>query len=111
MTMGGHSETMRTEPVSLLARGGAVAVIAAIVFALSALAFQCLYWLRFGLWFDWTDPHGPRFPGQGWSVGPWKGLQAIFDLIVTAPVQLFASITGLILVVLYVWVRSLKRRY
>lgn len=112
MTVGrDDDETMKPQHLSLLARGGAVAATAAITFALGALVFQCLYWLRFDSWFDWTDPNGPSFPGPSWSGGSWKGVQAIFDLIVTAPVQLFASITGLILVVLYVWVRSQSRRY
>jgi hypothetical protein len=110
MTMGwDDGETMKPHR-SLLARGGVVALLGAIVFVLSVFVFQCLYWLRFDSWFDWTDPNGPRFPGQSWAGGPWKGVQAIFDLIVTAPVQLFASITGLILVVLYVWVRRSGQR-
>lgn len=109
MTMG-ESETLKAQPLSLLARAGVVMVLAAILCALSVFAFQCLYWLRFDSWFDWTDPNGPRFPGHGWSSGSWKGMQAILDLIVTAPVQLFASVTGLILIVLYVWLRSSSRR-
>ena len=106
----GNGEMVSPRYLSLLARGGAIALFAGIAFVLAAFIFQCLYWLRFDAWFDWTDPDGPRFPGPGWSGGPWKGVQAIFDLIVTAPVQLFASVTGLILVVLYVLVRRSNNR-
>ena len=101
---------MKPQHQTLLGRAGVLMLLAAIAFVAGAFVFQCLYWLRFESWFDWTDPDGPHFPGQGWSDGSWKGVQSIFDLIVTAPVQLFASITGLMLVSLYVWVRSSSRR-
>ena len=43
MTVGrDDDETMKPQHLSLLALGGAVAVITAIVFALGALVFQCL---------------------------------------------------------------------
>ena len=104
------AKAMKTQPVSLVARAGALTMLVVVAIALGVFVLQCLYWLRFDSWFDWSDPNGPRFPGSSWSGGPWKGMQAFFDLIVTAPVQLFASVTGLILVVLYVWVRSPSRK-
>lgn len=106
----GSSETVTSRHVSSLARAGGWALLAPVAFAVGAFVFQCVYWLRFGSWFDWTDPDGPAFPGSNWSGGPWKGVGALLDLILAAPVQLFASITGLTLVALYVWVRSLTRR-
>ena len=108
--MGGDGEAMKPQHQTLLGRAGVLVLLSAIAFVAGAFVFQCLYWLRFGSWFDWTDPDGPHFPGQGWTGGSWKGVQAIFDLIVTAPVQLFASVTGLLLVILYIWVRSSSRR-
>jgi len=41
--------------------------------------------------------------------GAWKGANIIFDFFLSAPVQLSASIAGLILVGIYVWVRTATR--
>jgi len=51
----------------------------------------------------------PAFPGPSWSGGAWKGANIIFDFFLSAPVQLSASIAGLILVGIYVWVRTATR--
>lgn len=101
---------MKPLHVSLLARAGAMTFLALVAVALGALLFQCLYWLRFDSWFDWSDPERPPFPGPSWSGGPWKGTQAFFDLIVAVPVQLAASVAGLILVAIYIAARSSGRR-
>lgn len=101
---------MKPRHVSLLTRAGVLALLAVVALAMGVLVFQCLYWLRFASWFDWTDPDGPSFPGHGWPNGSWKGAQATFDLFLSAPVQLSASIAGLILIAIYIWVRTLSRR-
>ena len=55
---------MKPLPVALLARALVWTLFALVAGAAAAFCFQCLYWLRFGSWFDWTDPDGPRFlPG------------------------------------------------
>lgn len=105
----GSSAATKLMPVGLLARVFGWALFAAIAVAVAAFCFQCLYWLRFGSWFDWTDPDGPAFPGPSWSGGAWKGANAIFDYFLSAPIQLSASIAGLILVAIYVWVRAATR--
>jgi len=103
------SETKSGYATALVRAGGLLAG-AVLALASAVLLFQAIYWLRFGAWFDWTDPNGPKFPGTGWSNGSWKGVNTFFDLFFSAPVQLSASITGLILVALYIWVRSANRR-
>jgi hypothetical protein len=106
----GSFDKLKPQHVTLLGRGGCLLIAAALAFAAAVLVFQSVYWLRFAAWFDWTDPDGPRFPGAGWSDGSWKGANSLFDLFFSAPVQLSASIAGLILVALYIWVRSPARR-
>lgn len=101
---------MKPQHVTALARAGGLSAAAVLALAAAVLIFQWVYWLRFGIWFDWTDPDGPGFPGSGWSDGSWKGANALFDLFLSAPVQLSASVTGFILVALYIWVRSAGRR-
>jgi hypothetical protein len=103
------SAAVKPLPVAWLARALVWALFAAVAAAIAAFCFQCLYWLRFGSWFDWTDPDGPAFPGPSWSGGAWKGANAIFDYFLSAPIQLSASIAGLILVAIYVWVRAATR--
>src|SRR5580765_3725203 len=103
------SAAMKSLPVAWLARALVWALFAAIAVAVAAFCFQCLYWLRFDSWFDWTDPDGPAFPGPSWSGGAWKGTSAIFDFFLSAPIQLSASIAGLVLVGIYVWVRAATR--
>ena len=107
--MWGGAAAMKSLGVALLARVFAWALLAAIAVAVGAFCFQCFYWLRFGSWFDWTDPNGPAFPGPSWSGGTWKGADAIFENFLSAPVQLSASTAGLILVAIYLWVRSSSR--
>jgi len=106
----GDFEEEKPEHGAALVRAGGLLAVAMLAFAAAVLTFQGIYWLRFGAWFDWTDPDGQKFPGAGWSDGSWKGANAFFDLFFSAPVQLSASITGLILVTLYIWVRSAGRR-
>ena len=106
----GSFDNMKPQHVPVLGRAGCLLIAAALAFAAAVLFFQCVYWLRFATWFDWTDPDGPKFPGNGWATGAWKGANATFDLFLSAPVQLAASITGFILVALYVLVRSSARR-
>jgi hypothetical protein len=101
---------MKPQHVTLLGRAGGLLVASALAFAMTVLIFQWIYWLRFAAWFDWTDPDGPKFPGAGWPDGSWRGANALFDLFLSAPVQLSASIAGFILVALYVWLRSSARR-
>jgi hypothetical protein len=103
------SAAMKSLPVAWLARALVWALFAAVAVAVAAFCFQCLYWLRFGSWFDWTDPNGPTFPGPSWSGGAWKGANAIFDYFLSAPIQLSASIAGVILVAIYVFVRAATR--
>ena len=98
------------KPGVALGRAGCLLAASVLAFAAAVLIFQWIYWLRFAAWFDWSDPDGPKFPGAGWSGGSWKGANALFDLFLSAPVQLFASVTGFILVALYIWVRSAGRR-
>jgi hypothetical protein len=98
------------KPVSVVGRAGCLLLAAPLAFAAAVLAYQCIYWLRFGAWLDWTDPDGSKFSGASWSDGSWKGANALFDLFLSAPVQLAASITGFVLVALYVFVRSMGRR-
>jgi len=100
---------MKPLPVTLLARALVWTLFALVVAAVAAFSFQCFYWLRFGSWFDWTDPDGPRFPGPSWTGGAWKGANVIFDLFLSAPVQLSVSIAGFVLVAIYVWVRTASR--
>jgi hypothetical protein len=100
---------MKPLPVTVLARAFIWALFAVVAAAAAAFCFQCLYWLRFGSWFDWTDPDGPAFPGRSWSGGAWKGANIIFDFFLSAPVQLSVSIAGLVLVAIYVWVRMASR--
>src|SRR5258708_26480463 len=101
---------MKLQHVTVLGRAGGLLIAAVLAFAVAALIFQCMYWFWFAAWFDWTDPDGPKFPGAGWSDGSWKGANASFDLFLSAPVQLSVSIAGFILVALYIWVRSARRR-
>ncbi|SRR5260221_3590645 len=101
---------MKLQHVTVLGRAGCLLIAAVLAFAAAVLIFQCVYWFRFAAWFDWTDPDGARFPGAGWSAGSWKGADALFDLFVSAPVQLSASIAGFVLIALYIWVRSSARR-
>jgi hypothetical protein len=96
--------------VTVLGRAGCLLIAAALAFAIAVLIFQCVYWLRFAAWFDWTDPDSPKFTGAGWPEGSWKGANALFDLFLSAPVQLCASIAGFVLIALYIWVRSSARR-
>ena len=106
----GDFDQEETEYGAALVRAGGLLAVATLAFAAAVLIFQGIYWLRFGAWFDWTDPDGPKFPGTDWSNGSWKGANTFFDLFFSAPVQLSASITGLILVALYIGVRSSVRR-
>jgi hypothetical protein len=103
------SAAMKPLPVAWLARALVWALLAAVAVAVAAFFFQCLYWLRFSSWFDWTGPDGPAFPGPSWSGGAWKGANVIFDFFLSAPIQLSASIAGLVLVGIYVWVRAATR--
>ena len=105
----GSSTAVKPLPVAWLARALVWALFAVVAAAVAAFCFQCLYWLRFGSWFDWTDPDGPHFPGPAWSAGAWKGANTIFDFFLSAPIQLSASIAGLVLVVIYVWVQTATR--
>jgi hypothetical protein len=105
----GSFNNMKPQHVPPLGRVGCLLIAATLAFAAAVLVFQCVYWLRFAAWFDWTDPDGPKFPGHGWAAGSWKGANATFDLFLSAPVQLSASVTGFILVAVYIWVRSLGR--
>ena len=101
---------MKPEQGAAFGRAGCLLAAAVLAFAAVVLIFQLIYWLRFDAWFDWTDPDGPKFPGTGWNDDSWKGANALFDLFLSAPAQLFASVTGFILIALYIWVRSSGRR-
>ena len=106
----GDFDQEKPEHGAAFVRAGGLLAVAMLAFAAAVLIFQGIYWLRFGAWFDWTDPDGPKFPGTGWSDGSWKGATSFFDLFFSAPVQLSASVTGFILVALYIWLRSSGRR-
>ena len=106
---GDSSAVMKPLPVAVLARALVWALFAVVAAAVAVFLFQCLYWLRFGLWFDWTDPDGPAFPGRSWSGGSWKGANIVFDFFLSAPIQLSVSIAGFVLVAIYIWVRSATR--
>jgi len=96
--------------VTLLARALVWMLFAVVAAASGAFCFQCLFWLRSGSWLDWTDLHGLRFRDPFWSGGAWKGANIAVDFFLSAPIQLSASIAGLVLVGIYILVRSLSPR-
>ena len=98
---------MKPQFVAWAIRAAILLFGAGIVLALGIALGQCLYWLRFGRWRDWTasaDAHPSAAGAQ------WKGVRILLDWLLLAPVELATFIAGLSLVAFYIAARMSSRR-
>jgi len=101
---------MKPQLVTWLVRAGIAVPAACLALAFGIFLGQCLYWLRFGRWLDWTLFSDHAIPGSASAGEPWRGAQRLVEWLTTAPVELGTFVAGFILVVLYFWVRVSARR-